>query len=541
VSGKGEESRGLDFNLAYSRVKDELRSRTKTARALAHNPFELELIDLDLEAWIADLEARVRDDNYVPGPLDVCDYPKGSNLVRPASRLGIADRVVITAAVGACIDMLDEATRWSQGSCDFAARLDPAKLHEREWFRNPFKGWKEFHDRSLQRLGSPTYKYVLTADIAGFFENINIGLLRSDLKRIKCPSQVVGLIGACLNQWAQCPDRGLPQGVLASDLLAKLYLEPFDQRLRAASLVHLRYSDDLRIFTRTEEEAQRALVAVTRILRERGLTLQSSKTRIRSAEDAHEEFDGIMPAIERVRRGYIDEVIASGLMSSDVSLPMTAIDDLAGDAQIDPVVLHRSFESYVVKQQQPNKSMLNFLLRRLGKQGDDFAVEECGRRLTSNPEHTPSIALYFQDLERPEELEPNIVAALLHETSAIYPYQRYLLLDWLARNAASLREPTLDIVRELAVRPESPLYVQAVAFQLLGSFGGHSDLDEIEARFKRTSDSLRRAQLLSCLGRLEKGRRNGLAARVAKEPGWVGRAVEMVRRGAAVPANGVAA
>jgi hypothetical protein len=288
--------------------------------------------------------------------------------------------------------------------------------------------------------------------------------------------------------------------------------------------------DDLRVFTRSKEDAQRALVAITRILRERGLTLQGSKTQIRSADDARAEFDGILPAIEKVRSGYIDEVVASGLMSADVSLPMAAIDDLAGGGKIDPVILHRAFETFVIEQSQPNKSMLNFLLRRLGKQQDAFAVEECGRRLESNPEQTPSIAHYFQDLGEPKELEDTIAAALTNETSAIYPYQRYLLLDWLARNASSLGESTLVIVRELAMRPESPQYVQAVAFQLLGRFGTHSDLDEIEARFRSASEPLRRAQFLCCLGRLEKSRRNSLAARVGQDLGWVGLAAERVRK-----------
>lgn len=485
---------------------------------------------MDRGSWLSNLEKNVEAGAYVPGPIEVCDFPKPGGLVRPGTRMSVADRVVFTAAVGACIDQLDEVTRWSQGRCDLASRLDPSRLHKRNWFRNPFKGWLEFHDRSLQRLDSPACSYVLTADVAGFFENISIGLLKSDLQRIDCPSEAVSLIGDCLNSWTRCPDRGLPQGVMASDLLAKLYLEPIDRRLHAAGFLHMRYTDDIRIFCGTKEEAQRALVTLTHLLRERGLSLQSSKTQIRTSADARDEIDGVKPAIEKVHQGYIDEVIEAGLMSGDVSLPMVAIDDLVGEADTNPVVLRRAFKKFVIDKQAPNKTMLHWLLRRLAGQGDDFAVDECSRRLATNPEHTQYVAEYFEALKEPDRLKKAILDALHHETSAIYPYQRYLLLNWLVRNSPSLNESELTVIRLLATRPESPPYVQAVAFQLLGMFGDHGDLEDIESAFKATTESLQRAQLLCCLSRLEKSRRNALAGRVGNDREWVGRAAQLVRQ-----------
>ncbi len=215
-------------------------------------------------------------------------------------------------------------------------------------------------------------------------------------------------------------------------------------------------------------------------------------------------------------------------MAGDVSLPMVAIDDLFG-GKLEAAVLHRAFDTFVVWRKVPNKSMLNFLLGHLGHQRDGYAVEECGRRLTSNPERTPSIARYFERLEQGERLEPLIAEALVSHTAAIYPYQRYLLLDWLRRNMTQLLEETLVIVRQLAFRATEPPYVQAMALELLGRFGTHADFDQIEERFKSTAEPLRRAQLLCCLRGLEKSRRNGLAARVGGEGGWVGRAAAYAR------------
>jgi hypothetical protein len=210
----------LNLDLAYARVRDELVSQPKSFRALVTDPWELDLVEVDRDSWLANLGALVDSGQFVPGPVEVCDAPKGGGLVRPATRLHLADRVVYTAAVGACLPAIDQETRWSQGACDFAPRLDPSALGKREWLRSPFLGWDEFRTRSLQRLDSPTFEFVLSADIAGYFENVSLSLLASDLRRIGCPDPAVRLVSQCLNAWALTPDRGLPQGVMASDILA---------------------------------------------------------------------------------------------------------------------------------------------------------------------------------------------------------------------------------------------------------------------------------------------------------------------------------
>jgi uncharacterized protein YneF (UPF0154 family) len=517
----------LDFHLAYKRVRDELELQRKSQRALVVNPFESKLIEVDLDGWLEELASRVMSDAYIPGAIEVCDAPKGGGLVRPGVRLGIEDRVVYTAAVGACLHEIYSELEWAQGSRDFSPRLDPAELDNREWLRNPFLGWKEWRVQSLELLRRRKNTHVLTADIAGCFENIDIGLLCSDLKRIGCHGDVIALISKCLNGWATCAGRGLPQGVLASDLLAKLYLGSFDKWIRGLNYRHVRYADDIRLFANSEGEAKRALVEVTRALRTRGLTLQSHKTEIRAAEDAEIEFEGVVPVIQEVRQGYIDEAQAAGLMAADESLPIVEIDEITGEVGLP--ILRRAFDTYIVGRNEINRTMLNFLLRRLGKKGSDHAVEECSRIMRLNPQHTGSIALYFEELEDPDRLEQRVVEALLDETAAIYPYQRYQLLHWLGRNAEQVDETTLHVLREFSRRPESPGYVRAIATQLLGCFGGSSDLEEIESRYKAASDPLERAQLLCCLSALEKGRRNGLAKRVEKDSGWLGRAARLVR------------
>jgi hypothetical protein len=70
--------------------------------------------------------------------------------------------------------------------------------------------------------------YVVMADITAFYENIDLGLLLSDL------IEAINQISSCLNKWAQVQGRGIPQGQSPSDILAKLYLNSIDQTLKGS-------------------------------------------------------------------------------------------------------------------------------------------------------------------------------------------------------------------------------------------------------------------------------------------------------------------
>ena len=362
--------------------------------------FELELVETDYKGWINELKRQVVNGSYVPGPIEICPAPKGGGLVRPGVRLSLADRVVYTAAVGACLRSIHAATTWSQKTIDFAPRLNPKALNKQHWMLSPFIGWDEWRKSSLKKLTRTSTKVILTADIAGYFENINLPRLHSDLVRIGCPEDAVAMIARCLNHWALTEHRGLPQGVLASDVLAKLYLESFDSALKSQGYIHLRYSDDVRVFCRTQREAQRALLLIAELLRSRGLTLQSAKTQIQQADDLKVQFEGAVPAIKDLNHAYIDEVYAMGVMVSDPSLPVSVIDDLANadPHAMDSEVIHRAFNRFVLKESRPDRTMFHYVLRRLGGRGDALAVNYCSRLLHKRPEETGEVLRYFEQL-----------------------------------------------------------------------------------------------------------------------------------------------
>ena len=144
---------------------------------------------------------------------------------------------------------------------------------------DPRGSWEAFRRKSLS-LVDEGYSHVVLTDISAFYEHIDIDTLISDLGTLDCPKDAVTQLRVLLEKRAQIDARGIPQGYSASDVLSKVYLHVVDVRLRQDGYVHCRYSDDIRVFCRSRAQARRSLLELGRILRRRGLSLQSAKTDI---------------------------------------------------------------------------------------------------------------------------------------------------------------------------------------------------------------------------------------------------------------------
>jgi hypothetical protein len=96
----------LKLELAWKRVKLDI-----PYRVFIRNPFEVQLLEGDLSDYLNDLGGRIRNDEYHPKPMHVCDVPKGGGLVRPGSFLSVEDRIVYYACLGACMPNIYETLR----------------------------------------------------------------------------------------------------------------------------------------------------------------------------------------------------------------------------------------------------------------------------------------------------------------------------------------------------------------------------------------------------------------------------------------------
>jgi retron-type reverse transcriptase len=273
------------LRLAWERYKRDLKDRS----FVDHRVLET-LIEQDLSSWLQDIQRKL-EDGYNPQPSRSCSVPKPGFMIRPGMTLEPADAVVYTFLVGQIFPLLQTECRGTDGKIDIAYRLS-SKSNSKEWTSHDFKIWRQWREKSLRSL-KRNVEYVVTTDITGYYDNIPIDKLASELRRIGAPGEVVSLLQRCLQRWSHPRNEGIPQGYTTSDLLAKLYLTPVDKHLQRDGFSHLRYVDDIRIFCSTKLQAKHAIRQLSVLMYFRGLTLQSAKTDILTKAEARTEFDGV--------------------------------------------------------------------------------------------------------------------------------------------------------------------------------------------------------------------------------------------------------
>jgi hypothetical protein len=514
----------LDLSLAWERVKSDIRN----GREFVRHPYEVDLVEADLDGWLEGLRNEVQN-GFNPSAAIIADIPKGRGAVRPGALLRLEDRVVYAACVGTALPAIYSALEWSQGQIDIAYQI--AKEHGRpEWIKGAFAGWTSFRHKSLVKIREGS-SHVVVTDITGFYENIDISTLVSDLRQLGIDQEVVTLLSTCLNRWSIGYGRGIPQGCSASDVLAKVYLNQADLLLKEYGFDHLRYVDDLRIFCKDELEAKFALLRLSQILRRRSLTLQSAKTEILPAAVAEQRFEGVIPILQEVKDDFIKMVVEhAGIAGAYITLgeaDRLAAEDPDDDEPAE--VLRDAFSRYFLSgEQEFDNTLFHFLINRMKIKKDDFGHEYCLAILADHPEETGCILKY---LEAIGNLDKSLygLAMFLESGHALYDYQNYQIFEWLASLDEPPSERLMSIARGIAFDNAKPSYLRAACRRLIGQCPSISDLERIESSYATTLVPLERAQILCDLKELEAGRRNSFLARARRDHLLCDRAAQLVR------------
>ena len=513
----------LDLRLAWQRVKSDITN----GRAFVRNSYEVELIEADLDGGLDTLKRQILD-GFNPSAATIAEIPKGGGAVRPGALLHPEDRLIYAACVGTALPAIYSALEWSQGEVDFAYQI--AKEHNRpEWLKRAFVAWGSFRERSLQKIREGA-THVLVTDITGFYENIDIGTLVSDLRQLGVDPKVVNLLSTCLNRWTLGNGRGIPQGNSSSDILAKVYLNSVDLLLKQHGFDHLRYVDDTRIFCHSEVQAKAAQLKLTQLLRRRGLNLQSAKTKTLLANDATKTFEGVIPIVIDVKDKFIRTVVEQAGYEGPY-ITIVEADRLAAerpeDASTD--VLRDVFRRYFLEGAETfNGTLFRFIINRLRNKKDSFCHGYCLSLLTDHPEETEYVLSYFGSIGEFDETMIGLMR-FLNSDHAIYDYQIYQIVDWLGSLGQLPSEEIREFARDLAFDNSKPAYLGAVCRRLLGRYPTIADLERIESSYAETLVPLERAQILCDLKELEPGRRNSFLARAQRDHPLCSRAVRLVR------------
>ena len=143
-------------------------------------------------------------------------------------------------------------------------------------------------------------RWVVDADIRGFFDHIDHGLVLALVRERVSDRRIMKLLAGWLNSGILAngtllhPTAGTPQGGVISPLLANVVLNRLDQawqEYRWSFGELTRYADDLVILCGSEDRAEAALHKLGELLTELSLELSTTKTRIVDCRDGTEGFD----------------------------------------------------------------------------------------------------------------------------------------------------------------------------------------------------------------------------------------------------------
>jgi|694.fasta_scaffold36860_2 hypothetical protein len=143
-------------------------------------------------------------------------------------------------------------------------------------------GWDDYHSRSRELAESGDFSFVLTADIADFYNHISHHRLRNALETAGVSHERSKNIENILMNFTRGHSRGIPVGPSASSLFAEACLSDVDNFLMRRGYVHTRYVDDFRIFTSSRSSCLKVIHDLTEYLyTAHRLSLQANKTRIK--------------------------------------------------------------------------------------------------------------------------------------------------------------------------------------------------------------------------------------------------------------------
>jgi RNA-directed DNA polymerase len=254
----------------------EAYQRVKANRGAAGVDGEsLTAFEEDLKGNLYKIWNRMSSGSYVPPSVLLVEIPKGDGSLRPLGVPTVGDRVAQTVA-----KMVLEP-------------LVEPKFHPDSYGYRPGKSALDAVGVARQRCWR--LDWVIDLDIRGFFDNLSHELV---LKAVKHHTDLKWL-HLYVERWLKAPlqledgtlkDRtaGTPQGGVVSPLLANLFMHhAFDDWMRRhhPEVLFERYADDTLIHCQSAAQAEQVLAAVRERLRECGLELHPTKTKVVYCKD----------------------------------------------------------------------------------------------------------------------------------------------------------------------------------------------------------------------------------------------------------------
>ena len=242
---------------------------------------EIEDFEQDLKGNLYKLWNRLASGSYFPPPVLRVEIPKGDGRMRPLGIPTVADRVAQTVVKQYLEPELEK------------------HFHPDSYGYRPGKSALDAVGMARKRCWKSDW--VLDLDIKGFFDNIDHELMMRAVRRHTEDKWVLLYIERWLKAPIEqqdgtrtLPQKGTPQGGVASPLLANLFLHyAFDKWMEREhpDISFERYADDAVCHCKSETQTQALKHELSERMNEVGLELHPEKTKIVYCKDEDRRED----------------------------------------------------------------------------------------------------------------------------------------------------------------------------------------------------------------------------------------------------------
>lgn len=244
---------------------EAFRAVKKNRGAAGVDRVSIQMFENQLEQNLAALMRDLKGRTFRPQPARRTYIDKGGGKKRPLGIPCVRDRVA------------QEVLR------RLLTPLYEPLFHDQSY---GFRPGRSCHDalREVDRLHKAGYRFVLDADISGFFDNIPHDVIMRGLRNVVADGNILNLVEAFLKagvmeDGVRYPTTvGTPQGGVLSPLLANIALNFLDWQLDEAGYRFVRYADDFVVLCRSKHRAEEARQFVEAAVTGLGLTLSPEKT-----------------------------------------------------------------------------------------------------------------------------------------------------------------------------------------------------------------------------------------------------------------------